>query len=359
MKFWSLFVVLCVLTVASASAQTCPSTTITTRQTRSSSGTLVAVECLDPSTGYLSLLNYSGFTGNGPITTQYANARISALSAAVTDSVGLSLTHTGAAEWQIRTDTGNGTLLRFGSGPGGGAAIQSEFMRFGAGVYFGKTLAYIPMTVPAPETTTESVFRLLGGSGGTSTTGASSMEIFSFVDDPISLTNFSRIRIATGTSAGVDSGFHAILSENQGTGTLQPIEVGLSTNGGAITKLATFGLPASAQPNLSVFGTTLIQTNSVFGTTLQVDNSGSPGGTNWGIQSTGSSNTPGAGKICFNDSGGTGVYRFCIDTSGNLYINNASNVVFRCATAGTLPIGALTINSGSCGTTTDTGLRVK
>lgn len=32
-----------------------------------------------------------------------------------------------------------------------------------------------------------------------------------------------------------------------------------------------------------------------------------------------------------------------------------SNTVFRCATAGTLPVGALTINAASCGTTVDTG----
>lgn len=38
---------------------------------------------------------------------------------------------------------------------------------------------------------------------------------------------------------------------------------------------------------------------------------------------------------------------------------NGSNVVYRCATAGTLPAGALTITTGSCGTTTDSGLRIQ
>ena len=48
-----------------------------------------------------------------------------------------------------------------------------------------------------------------------------------------------------------------------------------------------------------------------------------------------------------------------IDDAGNMHAGNGANIVYRCATAGTLPAGALTITSGDCGTTTDTGLRVK
>jgi hypothetical protein len=44
---------------------------------------------------------------------------------------------------------------------------------------------------------------------------------------------------------------------------------------------------------------------------------------------------------------------------GNVSAFNGTNVVYRCATAGALPAGALTITAGSCGTTADTGLRVK
>ena len=48
-----------------------------------------------------------------------------------------------------------------------------------------------------------------------------------------------------------------------------------------------------------------------------------------------------------------------VDASGNVTSGNGANIVYRCATAGTLPIGALTITTGNCGTTADTGLRVK
>lgn len=44
---------------------------------------------------------------------------------------------------------------------------------------------------------------------------------------------------------------------------------------------------------------------------------------------------------------------------GVVEINGGTNVVLRCATAGALPVGALTLNAASCGTTTDTGLRVQ
>lgn len=39
-------------------------------------------------------------------------------------------------------------------------------------------------------------------------------------------------------------------------------------------------------------------------------------------------------------------------------IVGGTNVVYRCATAGALPVGALTITAASCGTTADTGLRI-
>lgn len=45
-------------------------------------------------------------------------------------------------------------------------------------------------------------------------------------------------------------------------------------------------------------------------------------------------------------------------THGNLTVKSGTNTVVRCTTAGTLPIGALTINAASCGASSDTGLRV-
>lgn len=67
---------------------------------------------------------------------------------------------------------------------------------------------------------------------------------------------------------------------------------------------------------------------------------------------------------------------FLTDTSGNniaafspsgsptvLYqsvmIGGGGNVVYRCTTAGALPVGALTVSSSNCGASTDTSLRVK
>jgi len=43
---------------------------------------------------------------------------------------------------------------------------------------------------------------------------------------------------------------------------------------------------------------------------------------------------------------------------GNVTVKSGANTVVRCTTAGTLPIGALTINAASCGASSDTGLRV-
>lgn len=45
--------------------------------------------------------------------------------------------------------------------------------------------------------------------------------------------------------------------------------------------------------------------------------------------------------------------------SGNIAAGAGANAVLRCTTAGTLPVGALTITAGNCGASTDTGLRVK
>ena len=45
-------------------------------------------------------------------------------------------------------------------------------------------------------------------------------------------------------------------------------------------------------------------------------------------------------------------------TTGNTFINAGTNVLYRCTTAGTLPVGALTTVSGNCGASADTGLRV-
>jgi hypothetical protein len=51
---------------------------------------------------------------------------------------------------------------------------------------------------------------------------------------------------------------------------------------------------------------------------------------------------------------------FSADASGNVSLAGGSTTIYRCATAGaTLPVGSLTINAAACGTTADTGLRVK
>jgi hypothetical protein len=47
------------------------------------------------------------------------------------------------------------------------------------------------------------------------------------------------------------------------------------------------------------------------------------------------------------------------DSSGNIYAGTGTTVVYRCVTAGTLPIGALTTQPSECGSTAITGLRVK
>lgn len=48
-----------------------------------------------------------------------------------------------------------------------------------------------------------------------------------------------------------------------------------------------------------------------------------------------------------------------VDGAGNTYVASGNNVVFRCTTAGSLPVGAMTIVAADCTASTDTGLRVK
>jgi DNA-binding beta-propeller fold protein YncE/lysophospholipase L1-like esterase len=66
-----------------------------------------------------------------------------------------------------------------------------------------------------------------------------------------------------------------------------------------------------------------------------------------------------------NNTGGHGaaatpVSRFSIDTStGSVSIGGGSNIVYRCTTAGTLPVGAMTITAGNCGASVDSGLRIE
>jgi hypothetical protein len=43
---------------------------------------------------------------------------------------------------------------------------------------------------------------------------------------------------------------------------------------------------------------------------------------------------------------------------GNTTVAGGGQTMYRCATAGALPVGALTVNAANCGTTTDTGIRV-
>ncbi len=56
------------------------------------------------------------------------------------------------------------------------------------------------------------------------------------------------------------------------------------------------------------------------------------------------------------DSAGT--TKFEVRNDGTTQFQGGNNVLYRCATAGTLPVGALTINAASCGSTADTGIRV-
>jgi hypothetical protein len=48
-----------------------------------------------------------------------------------------------------------------------------------------------------------------------------------------------------------------------------------------------------------------------------------------------------------------------MQNAGLLFLGDGTNIVYRCTTAGSLPSGALTVTSGDCGASTDTGLRVR
>lgn len=90
---------------------------------------------------------------------------------------------------------------------------------------------------------------------------------------------------------------------------------------------------------------------------LQDDNAG--GGWNFAVSSGATygwrfwSGTPGAGQQIaqLTTDGNFGV-------RGTVSVKGGANLVYRCTTAGTLPIGALTINTGNCSASTTTGLYV-
>lgn len=67
----------------------------------------------------------------------------------------------------------------------------------------------------------------------------------------------------------------------------------------------------------------------------------------------------GSGGLSIYSGGASPTKVASIDSSGNISAGAGTNVVLRCTTAGTLPVGALTTVAGNCGASTDTGLRVK
>ena len=75
-------------------------------------------------------------------------------------------------------------------------------------------------------------------------------------------------------------------------------------------------------------------------------------------------NAPSSGQI-ITPSSFSSFCKFNIDPEGNIAaVGNVtaasgSNVVYRCTTAGTLPVGALTTTQSECGASSDTGLRVR
>lgn len=66
---------------------------------------------------------------NSNITSSMTDARIRAEAASSADSARVSLFVPGVTDWEMRTDEGSGTILRFGSGPGDGT-INNEDLRF-------------------------------------------------------------------------------------------------------------------------------------------------------------------------------------------------------------------------------------
>ena len=193
----------------------------------------------------------NGFVANYPVeiqnqlTVSGLKPRFQVRSTASTGSAGISIYHVGWREWLIKTDDGNGDILRMGWGLGNGLPpeITDENIRFHAGVFFGKTLGYIPFASP-PETTPEAVFRLLGGTSGTS-----SFEAYRMVDDPMLLHNYERISILTGTNGGCPLKTHCILSGAHGTGQVRPIGVQMGENTDPIFLWATNGGFTSTSSN--------------------------------------------------------------------------------------------------------------
>lgn len=101
------------------------------------------------------------------------------------------------------------------------------------------------------------------------------------------------------------------------------------------------------------------------------------GGYQLGMQIGSASNSSyNSTEIGFTDQGGAGAtsnsafigiyggHPMTIDGNGNTVmpgntsVKSGTNVVYRCTTAGTLPVGALTVSAGNCGASSDTGLRV-
>ena len=73
------------------------------------------------------------------------------------------------------------------------------------------------------------------------------------------------------------------------------------------------------------------------------------------------SNAGGAGSA--SNKASIGLYgatkALAVDGNGNSFIGGGTNTLYRCTTSGTLPVGALTIATGNCGASTDTGLRLE
>lgn len=68
--------------------------------------------------------------------------------------------------------------------------------------------------------------------------------------------------------------------------------------------------------------------------------------------------TVSSGHLQFLANNGTSVL-FDMDDFGTTKLGNGSNTVYRCTVAGALPIGALTIATGNCGTAVTTGISVQ
>lgn len=81
----------------------------------------------------------------------------------------------------------------------------------------------------------------------------------------------------------------------------------------------------------------------------------------WQLISGGTGSVAPAGGLCWwNGSQCNWSLDFSgnLSTPGNTTVHSGTNTVYRCTTAGTLPVGALTINTSNCGASADTGLRV-